>query len=616
MIVFSGTDFEGIGGMEVHLRGMLDTLSRSSQCEKIFLITKSKYRMTMREYGGLRVYFFADFDFFAEHIRNITPDALFFNDGHWIEDLHKLRKIFPRAVFVMRSGGNEFVKAPYSDMTLSLSKRQALWRDAINENIDFIIANSVFTWYRMLRIGIAQGKILIVRGGVDLTATAENVANKNRLRRDFDELFGTHGRYIFCIAARHVKFKKIIDVLEIFNAIKSFRNWFLLIAGDGIESAALWRYCADNFPHDNFAFLGALPHEEIMRYIALSDCLISSSADTLLPSGDDVYIHTETMGRSIIEAVCQRVFVLATEAGGVREWFDEIPGIGMLLPDDKHKQAEIIRNAFESGSKPASTKDFYIYGWSNIVNFYCKLFKKQSSFSKTALCLDLDDTVVHSFLSYDENVALLEKIFSFDCEIIINTAEDFADMLICYPIIAKNIARLTVIANCGKVIIVHGYRDILWQNYYQMQPEITAEEIAEVEREIADADLIFIRKRIIDKLYINFKVEGDSDEIARVVLHLNSRLSNSSYLFVNNLHNIKLISKIINKGGALAYLKNFQMRCDKIVGVGNDVLDELFMVHCDKFFMINPRIATENAVNITTFKDADNFIERLHYEVI
>ena len=188
--------------------------------------------------------------------------------------------------------------------------------------------------------------------------------------------------------------------------------------GTGEESAALCRYCLENFSEDNFAFVGEVPHEEALKYIALADCFINSSVDTLRLSGKEEYLHTETMGRSIIEAVSQKVPVIAFEAGGVGEWFEDIPGIGVLLSQNSNEQENIFQCALDKKVGSSVTKNLIAYGWDYIVNFfYAELFKQQRrKFFKTALCFDLEGSVVHNFLTYEQNVDMLEKIFSWISE--------------------------------------------------------------------------------------------------------------------------------------------------------------------------------------------------------
>ncbi len=605
--------------MEIHLRYMLKHLADSKHYENIILAEISGGLITISDTENHGSYSFTGFESFAVHLKNLRAEALFFNDGHWLEYFYSLREILPHSVFVMRSGGNEFMKAPYHDMTLPLNERRIFWSRAINHNIDFIIANSVYTWQRMIRIGISSAKIFIVRGGVDLSSAAMNMSDKN-LRVDFDKKFGTSGKYIFCIVARHVRFKGIMEILQIFSELESPQKWFLLIAGDGKESQALRKYCAENLPQESFTFLGAVKHEEVMKYISLSDCLISSSADTIFPSGNDFYLHTETMGRTIIEAVCHHVPVIATNAGAVHEWFDEIDGLGVLLPDDSQGRKDIIRRAFEDRLTCSADKDLFVYSWHNIVDtFYSELFRKKRRFINTVLCVDLDDTIVFPFLSSEENSLLLRKIISLassKCEIIINSAGDFYDITSRYPVIADNLSRLIIISNAGRVIINHGQRDILWEEYYRMQNGISSQEIAQAEEKINMAGLVIIRRKIIDKLYVNFKVNGTEAKIRQAVSLINNGIKNPSRLAVSNSGNIKLISRIISKGSALAYLKNAELSCGRIIGAGNGVLDELFFTHCDKIFAVNSGKKIPEAISIKNLHEAENFVDRLCNEIL
>ncbi len=617
-VIWSGAGRNKIGGMEIHLHYLIANLVISPTYERLFFITKSAKQIIVREEKSCRVIFFAEFEHLGEYLKKIPIDMMFFNDGHWIEHFDELRKNFQQAIFVMRSGGNEFVKAPWRDMSLSLNERQRSWSNAINTNIDYIIANSIYTWQRMVNIGIAPEKILIVRGGVDLVLAEKNIARKNVLRDKFDCRYNTIRKFIFCIVARHVKFKGIAKILKIFKALKS-NKWFLLILGTGEESPSLCQYCLDNFLEDNFAFVGEVSHEEALEYISLSDYLISSSVDTLRLSGDETYLHTETMGRSIIEAVSQKVPVIAFDAGGVGEWFENIPGIGVLLSRDLSEPENIFQCALDKKFGFSVTKDLTAYGWDYIINFfYTELFKQRREFIKTALCFDLEGSIVHNFLTYEQNIALLEEIFSWsseDCTLIINSAGDFWEILERYPIIANNLEHITVIANGGEVIVKYGKRDILWQEYHHMQPAISDQEIEFVNQEIFHAGLKLIRKRIVNDLYVNFKVVGNVDTILQVVHRLNNSLSNATRQVIANAGNIKIISKIINKYSALAYLKNFQLKSQRIIGIGNDVLDEMFLAHCDKAFFVNPIRFAVDSVKIESLDDANLFLRQLRKEV-
>ena len=603
--------------MEIHLRYMLKHLADSKRYENIILAEIFGKLITITDTENHSSYTFTSFEIFAEHLRFLRAEVLFFNDGHCLEYLYALRKIFPHSVFIMRSGGNEFMKAPCHDMNLPLNQRQNLWSRAINCNIDFVIANSIYTWQRMISIGINSAKIFIVRGGVDLSSAARNMSDEN-LRAEFDKKFGTSGKYIFCIAARHVRFKGIMNILHIFSGLESPDKWFLLIAGDGTESQALHKYCDENLPHESFTFLGAVEHEDVMKYISLSDCLISSSRDTLLSSGNDFYLHTETMVRTIIEAVSHHVPVIATNAGAVHEWFDEIPGIGVLLPEDSCGQKEIIRRAFEGRLSCSSGKDLSVYSWKYIFDtLYSEMFRKNRRVVQTFLCVDLDDTITFPFLSHEENSELLEKIISLasgKCEVIINSAGDFHEILGRYPIIAENLGKITIISNAS--ITSHSRRDTLWQEYGRIQNGISSQEITQAEEIIHTAGLSVVSRKIISKLYVNFKVNGTESQIMQAESEINSSMKNPSRLAVSNPRNIKLISRIINKGSALAYLKNSELSCGRVIGAGNGVLDELFFTYCDKIFAINPSKQIPEAISVKNFREAEIFIDRLRDEIL
>ena len=148
-----------------------------------------------------------------------------------------------------------------------------------------------------------------------------------------------------------------------------------------------------------------------------------------------------------------------------------------------------------------------------------------------------------------------------------------------------------------------------------MQSAISNQEIELVIKEIQLTDLVLIRSRIVNKLYVNFKVIGTSDKIHQVVQRLNKCFAHTTRIVVANAGNIKLISRIINKGSALAYLKNFQLRSRRTIGIGNDVLDEIFFEHCDKVFVINSTKPCGESVKIESFSDVKFFLRRLYREV-
>lgn len=115
---------------------MLKHLADSKCYENIILAEIFGKLITITDTENHSSYTFTSFEIFAEHLRFLRAEVLFFNDGHCLEYLYVLRKIFPHSVFIMRSGGNEFMKAPCHDMNLPLNQRQNLWSKQLYDSLD------------------------------------------------------------------------------------------------------------------------------------------------------------------------------------------------------------------------------------------------------------------------------------------------------------------------------------------------------------------------------------------------------------------------------------------------------------------------------------------------
>src|SRR5690606_26774285 len=88
--------------------------------------------------------------------RLFAPAFVFFNSGRWIEELRQIRKLFPTAKFLYRTGGNEILKAPLTYTHIPNHQlRQAYWASILNETVDLLITNSAFTEERLKMVGIS-----------------------------------------------------------------------------------------------------------------------------------------------------------------------------------------------------------------------------------------------------------------------------------------------------------------------------------------------------------------------------------------------------------------------------------------------------------------------------
>src|ERR1035437_8747539 len=103
---------------------------------------------------------------------DFQPDILFFNSGRWIEYLGVLRKQFPSAFFIYRTGGNEIIKANLGKkINRSHSERQSYWAKQINAYMDTVVTNSKYTDDRLTQMGIEPSRFYRCVGGVEISDT-------------------------------------------------------------------------------------------------------------------------------------------------------------------------------------------------------------------------------------------------------------------------------------------------------------------------------------------------------------------------------------------------------------------------------------------------------------
>ncbi len=615
IFILHGGNINSAGGMEIHCRYLVKYLRTT---EELFLITKNDSSVRLEQISNKQVSVFKSIKCFIDYIRTYSPSVLFFNDGYWIENVHDLRKVFPKSIMIMRSGGNEFVKAPYHDMMLPLSKRQKIWANIINNNIDFVIANSQYSWLRMLDSGFLIEKCVIIKGGVDLDFCRKNYQRRKDLRQIFDNKYGTFNSCLFCIVARLVPFKGISNIIDTFSKLKNSKNWFLLIIGDGPEFVKLSQNCREFLPHNKYCFLGEVPHDVCLEYIALSDYLISPSLEYLKKSGNDYYIHTETMGRAIIEAICQQTLVIANPVGGVVEWKNLYPQSISLVNDSENAWEEQIISAIANKSKEnrRAQYNYYQISWDFIINgIYKKLFEMKQDKVDVILCFDLDGSVIHKFCNQYENNTILKELINLTNEkvmIIINTAGNY-DRIVCeYPAIRNNLQRIIVISDCGLTIHYKGIIDEFWHNYNNLLFPIKEEDVLDVTGFLERNKKRVLGVKRINKFYVNIKIDRPLQN--QIMLkELNEKLRNSMMKVVCNGINVKIISKIVNKGGALRYLNNYNLKWTRAVGIGNNVLDEEFLMLCDYRHSINGSV--KGTEIISSFDQMIDFCKKIQREV-
>lgn len=368
----------GIGGMETHQNAFISNYVYNSSKNDVqfsyiienegnnivfhdFSITSFPYKMQFSDLEEL-ICFLRD---------NITFTHLFLNDGWWIESISNFRIAFPLCHIYMRSGGNDAELAPWNYGTYSYEKRRSLWMDSLNK-LDFIIANSDFSVTRLISLGVNPQQIKKIRGGVNEIICNDFRNNKKGLREELIAKIGISQKYILIFASRFVPFKGIIQSLECIRKSQILDKCHIVFVGSGELLVSIEQWCHKYLNDNQFTFMGERSNEDTIRLIAASDILVNPSINLKRASGDGYYIHTETMGRSMMEAISVNTKIIATDVGGTNELFKENQGIGYL---SSIEETSMI-GAFNMIDKIINERADFIcdYSWNFVFNSYDAMF--------------------------------------------------------------------------------------------------------------------------------------------------------------------------------------------------------------------------------------------------
>ena len=134
---FSGDSF---GGMESHKYAFI----------KFFSNSNNLYKCSFDNGYTIDGESFACFEKFLCALNNKSKeeDIYFFNDFYWIEKIPILVQNVKNGLKIIRSGGNDIFRAHIFSDDIPLYIRQKAIVDIINENIDILIVNSNYSFYR------------------------------------------------------------------------------------------------------------------------------------------------------------------------------------------------------------------------------------------------------------------------------------------------------------------------------------------------------------------------------------------------------------------------------------------------------------------------------------
>lgn len=343
------------GGMEVHAGYFIDHFTNHLRFPISGVITKNLVGEDCKLIGNDRQ------PITIKDLSNLfDPSFIFFNSGCWIEELKQIQTLFPRAVILYRTGGNEIIKAPLiKSQIFDHSLRQAYWATILNTSIDLLITNSAYTETRLREVGISCPFMRVI-GGVNTTALKSLKPPHNKPLT------------IFC-AARFVPYKNHSLLLSVIHElILRGHDLRLRLAGDGPLLTQTQKQVQKYNLSSVVKFLGVLDNKQTCQEISQANLYMQLSADqvTEVPGGS--YIHSEGMGRSILEALTAGTFVVAGRSGALPEVVSEEHGLLVDLDNlvqITDKMEEILKEP--PPRLPISDN----FSWANVFKRYEKLFE-------------------------------------------------------------------------------------------------------------------------------------------------------------------------------------------------------------------------------------------------
>lgn len=341
-----------IGGMETHAEYFIKHFSANKDFHLRHILTKDENgNDCLVEEGGV-----VPIDIHQlSSVIHYAPDIIFYNSGRWIEFLTPIRKQYPKAICMYRTGGNEIIKANLGRrMFISHRQRQEYWASQINKNLDCVVTNSQFTESRLSAIGVDAKLFLRCVGGVETGYLEKGNSSKDEIT-------------IFC-AARFVPYKNHRNLLLAFSRIGNLGvNYKLILAGDGpllAESTAL----AKELEIDELVnFLGRLSNQQVLTHLDRADYYVQMSEERLVHVKEGSYIHAECMGRGLLEAISCGTYIIAANSGAISEIVSE--GRGQLVDPEDVDQLSIILTDLILNPKGRGQKTDE-YSWKNYFTNY------------------------------------------------------------------------------------------------------------------------------------------------------------------------------------------------------------------------------------------------------
>lgn len=316
----------------------------------------------------------------AEQILRLTrrENILYFlNSPTWAPVLPFLKKHNPKAMVVIRSGGNDLEAGWMGNETRAkelgtLKECQQRLVRLINENVNVLIVNSQYSFNRALHLGVRPDLMKIISGGVDLNTFKP--PEKGHLENPQTVL----------TVARLVPFKGMDLCLRAFKRTMETlgRPLRYQIVGDGPEKTNLMALAHKLQISEYVDFMGAKPIWEIPDLFRSAYVYLQLPIHFSCDIDGSRYIHTETMGRTFCEAAACGLPMVASRVGGIPEMVRDRESGFLVEEGDVTAASEALitllqdSNLHQLFANQARLDASNRFGWSSIFEVYRQLFRE------------------------------------------------------------------------------------------------------------------------------------------------------------------------------------------------------------------------------------------------
>jgi len=321
-----------------------------------------------------------DRDAAALSTRQGSDDGLFFlNSPTWLPALTAVGSRDAEARLFVRTGGNDLVAGWLGNehnQQDALEETRGWLVNSINEHVDTLIVNSLYTLNRVVEIGVEVQRLRLCSGGVDCSHFRPAAVS--------GRVSGRSTTVTVLTSARLVSFKGLCHSLDAFRqASERLPCLRYLIAGDGPERPALQAIVDAWGLGDRVQFLGAVDHRRMPDIYRRADLFLHLPIEETREERGSRYVHTETMGRSYCEAAASGLPAIGSKVGGVAEMVvdgqtgflvDEGDSDGAADHIERLATDRALRQSMARTSRALAEARF---DWSGIFNEYRRLFARK-----------------------------------------------------------------------------------------------------------------------------------------------------------------------------------------------------------------------------------------------